>query len=145
MHLMIFVTSRAFIRKAARKCYILYSPVSKCLLPFPSTKNRKEEANKGDASYLDISSTHQNLVIPRLALTVLSCWSHPTQHSQDAKHFAKPTPSLPEMLSPQLWWDCVLENIKRPMALTFLKWCIWNFRWKPRTNTPAFSSLLLLY
>lgn len=54
---MISVTSSFFVRKAITKQGVLHSPVPKFLLSLPSTKNRKEGADKGDVSYLGVSST----------------------------------------------------------------------------------------
>lgn len=63
---MIFVTSRAFVRKAALEQRILRSPISKHLLPLPGTKNRKEGVDKGDVSYLGVSSTPQKFSHPQI-------------------------------------------------------------------------------
>lgn len=49
----------AFVRSAALNQRALNSPVSKSLVPLASTKNRKEEADRSDVSYLGISSTPQ--------------------------------------------------------------------------------------
>lgn len=56
----------SLIRNAALNRCALNIPISECLVPLPSTKNRKEGADKSDVSYLGISSTPQKFSHPQL-------------------------------------------------------------------------------
>lgn len=146
--LTIFVTSRAFVRKAAMKQRVLGSPISKRLLPLPGTKNRKEGVDKGDVSYLGVSNPPQKCSHPQIGPDAILS-AEGAQHTTAEMKCTQPNylpPSL--MRSPPscdmtaYWW---MQKGQHTTALHLLQVYIWNLRCVPCTSTPTFSSLLLVY
>lgn len=144
----IFGTSKAFIRKAATERCVLRSPIPKHLLPPPSTKNRQEGVDTGDASYLGISSTPQKCSRPQIgpdAILSTEGSQHPAAEVKRTQpnHLPPSVTRYPPSCDMTAYWQ--MEKDQHIMALHLLQVYSWNLRWEPCMNTPTFSSLLLVY
>lgn len=147
---MIFLSlAGAFARNAALTWCALHSPISTCFVPLPSTKNRKEGADKSDVSYLGISSTPQKFSHPQLGPSAILS-TKGTRHTAAEMKCIQPNhlpPSLPDLLSSQLGCDWTWADAKRPkhcgpLSLTGIDL---EYKIEPRINTPTLSSLFVAY
>lgn len=128
----------AFVRNTALNQRALNIPISKCLVPLPSTKNRKEGADWSDVCYLGISSTPKKISHPQLGPSAILS-TEGTRCTAAEMKFMQPNHLTPSLSCPLLSWGGT-EQGPLSRAGSDLE-----FKIEPGINAPPLSPLFLAY